>query len=66
MLIKKIPDKSGLVTTTALNTKISEDENKIQNITFLVSTTVFNTKIREVEKNFPINLNVLLLNNLIS
>ena len=54
------------MTTTALNTKISEVENKIQNITFLVSTTVFNTKIREVEKNFPINLNVLLLNNLIS
>ena len=29
MLIKKIPDTSGLVTTTVLNTKISENENKI-------------------------------------
>ena len=29
MLIKKIPDTSGLVTTTVLNTKISEIENKI-------------------------------------
>ena len=29
MLIKKIPDTSGLVTTTVLNTKIGEVENKI-------------------------------------
>ena len=29
MLIKKIPDTSGLVTTTVFNTKISEVENKI-------------------------------------
>ena len=28
MLIKKIPDISGLVTTTVLNTKISEVKNK--------------------------------------
>ena len=29
--MKKIPDTSGLVTTTVLNTKISEVENKILN-----------------------------------
>ena len=29
MLIKKIPHTSGLVSTTVLNTKISEIENKI-------------------------------------
>ena len=43
MLIKKIPDTSGLVTTTVKNTKISEVENKIPNTSSLVSTTVFNT-----------------------
>ena len=53
MLIKKIPDKSGVVTTTALNTKISEVENKIQNTTFLVSTTVFNKKNQRSWKKFP-------------
>ena len=29
MLIKKIPDTSALVTSTILNTKVSEVENKI-------------------------------------
>ena len=29
MLIKKIPDTSGLVTKTVLNTKISDAKNKI-------------------------------------
>ena len=36
ILIKKIPDTSGLVTTTVLNTKISEVENKIPNTGNLV------------------------------
>ena len=36
---KKIPDKSGLVTTTVLNTKISEVENKFPNINCLVKKT---------------------------
>ena len=53
MLIKKISDRSGLVTTTVLNTKINEVENKIPDTGCLVTTTVFNTKIREVENKIP-------------
>ena len=53
MLIKKIPDTSGLVTTTALNTKIKEIENEILNTISLVTTTVLNTKISEVENKIP-------------
>ena len=41
------------MTTTNLNTKISEVENKIPNTTSLVTTTVLNTKISDVEKKFP-------------
>ena len=44
MLIKKKPDTSGLVTTTASNTKISDLENKIPDTSSLVTTTVLNTK----------------------
>ena len=51
MLIKKILDTSGLVTTTVLDTKISEVENKIPDTSGLVTTTVLNTKISEVDKN---------------
>ena len=40
MLIKKIPDASGLMTKTFLNTKISEVENKMLDASSLVSTTV--------------------------
>ena len=47
----KIP--SGLVSTTVLNTKISEVENKIPDISSLVTTTVLNTKISEVENKIP-------------
>ena len=50
---KKIPDTSVLVTTTVLNTKISEVENKIPNTSGLVTTTVLNTKISEVENKIP-------------
>ena len=50
MLIKKIPDTSDLVTTTVLNTKISEIENKIPNASDLVATTLLNTKVSEAEK----------------
>ena len=32
-LIKKIPDNSGLVTATVLNTKIGEVQNKYQTLT---------------------------------
>ena len=53
MLIKKIPDTSGSVTTTVLNTKISEVENKIPDTSNLVTTTVLITKISEVENKIP-------------
>ena len=41
------------MTTTVLNTKISEVENKIPNTSGLVTTTVLNTKISEVENKIP-------------
>ena len=44
---------SGLVTTTVLNTKISEVENKIPNTNGLVTANVFNTKISKVENEAP-------------
>ena len=43
-MLRKIPDTSGLVTTTFLNTKMSDVENKITDSSILVSTTVLNTK----------------------
>ena len=55
MLIKKIPDTSGLVTTTVLNTKITEIENKIPDTSILVSAAVLNAKISEVENEIPDN-----------
>ena len=39
---KKIPDTSGLVTTTVLNTKISEVENKIPENFKFITTQEFN------------------------
>ena len=44
MLIKKTPDTNGLVTTTVLNTKIIEVENKIPDPNILVATTVLNNR----------------------
>ena len=45
MFIKKnIPDTNGLVTTVALNIKISKVENKIPDASSLVTATVLNTK----------------------
>ena len=41
------------MTTTVLNTKISEVENKIPNTSSLVTTTILNTKINEVENKIP-------------
>ena len=49
MLIKKIPDTSGLVNTILLSTKINEVENKIPDTSCLVTTAVLNTRISEVE-----------------
>ena len=46
---------SGLVTTTVLNTKNSEVENKIPSTSNLVTTTVLNTKISEVENKISDN-----------
>ena len=43
------------MTTTALNTTISESENKIPNTNNLVTTTVLYTKISEVEDKIPDN-----------
>ena len=40
MLIKKILDTSDLVTKIVLNTKTSENENKIPHVTDLVKKTV--------------------------
>ena len=39
------------MTTTVLNTKISEFESKIPNTSSLVATAVSNTKTNEIEKN---------------
>ena len=41
------------MTATDLNTKISEFQNKIPDISNLVIATVFNTKISEVENKIP-------------
>ena len=48
MLIKKIPDTSGIMTTTVLNTKISEVENKLTS--FNRRPTSNKTKHLEVQK----------------
>lgn len=50
---KKIPDVSGLVTTTILDNKIREVERKIPLVHDLMASTVFNQKIGEVEKKTP-------------
>ena len=43
------------MTTTVLNTKISEVENKILYTSSLVSTNVLNTKMSEIENKVPDN-----------
>ena len=53
MLINKIPDTSGLIITTVLNTKISEVENIIPDISSLVTSTIFKTNIGKVESQIP-------------
>ena len=42
MLINKISDRSGLVTTTVLNTEIGEVENKIPDHAQYITTSEFN------------------------
>ena len=66
MLIKNTTYEC-LVTTTVLNTKINEVENKIPNTSNLVTTTILNTKINEFKNNIPDgSKNILLLKNLIN
>ena len=48
-----MPGTSGLVTTTVLNTKISEADNKMLDSGSLMTTIVLNTKISEVENKIP-------------
>ena len=43
------------MTVAGFNTKISEVENKIPDISSLATTTVPNTKVSEVENNIPDN-----------
>ena len=41
------------MTTTALNTNISDYENKIPDTSSLVITTLLNTKISQIENKIP-------------
>ena len=43
------------MTTAVLNTKVSENENEMPNISKLVTTTVLNRKISEAENKTPDN-----------
>ena len=52
MLIKKIPDVSGLVTATVLDTKIKEIDNKIHDLSSLFNKTNYDTKISEIEEKY--------------
>ena len=54
-MIEKIPDTSGLVTASLLNTKISAVENKTSNTSNLVGTIVLNTELGEGENKLPDN-----------
>ena len=76
MSVKESPDRkkttktdvNGLVTTTVLNTTISEVQNKTPDTSSLITTTIFNTKVEEVYNKIldHIMLNILLLKKLIS
>ena len=46
------------MTTTVLNTKINEVENKIPNTSNIVTTTILNTKIREFKNNILMVLKI--------
>ena len=52
MLIKRIPDVSGLVPTTILITKIGEVENKMPGTSGLVKKTDYNAKISDIENKY--------------
>ena len=48
----KIPDISGLVTITVLDTKIGEVESKISEISGLVKKIDYNAKISDIEEKY--------------
>lgn len=54
MLIKKITDGSGFVTSTVLNTEITEFENKIPDANGLVTATVLDIKFAKVRTKFQV------------
>ena len=54
------------MTTTVLDTKISEVVNKIPDTSNLVTTSVLNTKIIELRIKFLVVLNIILLKNFIN
>ena len=54
------------MTTTVLNTKISEFDSKIQDTSSLVTRTVLNTKNSEVENKIPDNSKYVTTQKLIS
>ena len=43
---------SGLVTTTVLNTKIDEVDNKIPGVSGLVEKTYYNVKLSDIEAKY--------------
>ena len=55
MLINKIPDISGLVTTTVLDTKFKVVDNKIPDFCGLAKKTGYGTKILEIETKYFTN-----------
>ena len=55
MLINKIPDISGLVTTTVLDTKFKVVDNKISDFSGLARKTDYRTKILEIETKYFTN-----------
>ena len=48
----KIPDVSGLMTTTVVNTKIGKVEKKIPNFSDLIKKADYNAKISDIEENY--------------
>ena len=47
-----IPDVKGLVTSTALNTKIGEVKNKIPTVSDLVKKTDYNAEISDIKTKY--------------
>ena len=60
----KIPNVTGLVTTVALNTNVTEIENKIRDITNLTTKAALHTKVTKIENKISDITVLLLLRNL--